>query len=385
MTQRRNDDPRSRGYGPPHDPGPSSQGQQLGSSQPGGWNEQPGGQASSGSQQPSQFSGASNQYGGVSSGPAGSPYGTPYLQPYGDEQPYGSQRRGASSDAGGSPYGQYGGEYGQYGQASEQAGFRGQDFGRQDVRHQDYGRRDVGRGDFGSRYVPDPGDFGRHQGWNAQDFQRGQHGQYGQYGQRARQDRDENERRYSGHYGAVDDPSRIADYGDRQPQGQGGFGPQRDWNQRSRADQRSEPRDWSSYGFVNREDIYGEHSRSRTFDRDDTQRPGGPQQHHHDPDYHQWRSEQLQNFDNDYQRWRQERYRKFSDEFNEWRRQASNAVPPAQTRAGGPDTERAQASTSAALGGASTGSEGGDLKDQQGNRGGQAASPPASGSKQHNK
>lgn len=38
-----------------------------------------------------------------------------------------------------------------------------------------------------------------------------------------------------------------------------------------------------------------------------------------DPDYDQWRQEQMSNLDSDYQAWRGERYKKFSDEFNNWR------------------------------------------------------------------
>ena len=39
----------------------------------------------------------------------------------------------------------------------------------------------------------------------------------------------------------------------------------------------------------------------------------------HDPDYHQWRSEQMRNLDNDYSEWRKERYKKFSEDFDQWR------------------------------------------------------------------
>lgn len=42
--------------------------------------------------------------------------------------------------------------------------------------------------------------------------------------------------------------------------------------------------------------------------------------HQHDPDYHQWRSEQIRGLDNDYKAWRDERYSKFSSEFGEWRK-----------------------------------------------------------------
>ena len=39
----------------------------------------------------------------------------------------------------------------------------------------------------------------------------------------------------------------------------------------------------------------------------------------YDPDYQQWRNEQMRNLDNDYESWRADRYKKFSDEFNTWR------------------------------------------------------------------
>lgn len=41
---------------------------------------------------------------------------------------------------------------------------------------------------------------------------------------------------------------------------------------------------------------------------------------HHDPDYQQWRDEQMRSLDEDYRSWREERYRKFSDEFDAWRK-----------------------------------------------------------------
>lgn len=38
-----------------------------------------------------------------------------------------------------------------------------------------------------------------------------------------------------------------------------------------------------------------------------------------DPDYQQWRNEQLRSLDADYRNWRQDRYKKFSDDFSSWR------------------------------------------------------------------
>jgi hypothetical protein len=52
---------------------------------------------------------------------------------------------------------------------------------------------------------------------------------------------------------------------------------------------------------------------------------GGRQQQHHDPDYQQWREQQLRNLDDDYQSWRGERYKKFSDEFDSWRKNRQGA------------------------------------------------------------
>ena len=45
----------------------------------------------------------------------------------------------------------------------------------------------------------------------------------------------------------------------------------------------------------------------------------GQQHGHFDPDYHQWRTEQMNKLDEDYRSWRSDRYKKFSDEFKSWR------------------------------------------------------------------
>ena len=41
---------------------------------------------------------------------------------------------------------------------------------------------------------------------------------------------------------------------------------------------------------------------------------------HYDPDYHQWRNEQLRGLDDDYHAWRSERYNNFTQEFDAWRK-----------------------------------------------------------------
>lgn len=45
-----------------------------------------------------------------------------------------------------------------------------------------------------------------------------------------------------------------------------------------------------------------------------------------DPDYQQWRNEQMRAFDEDYRNWRQERFRRFSDDFTNWRKARSEQV-----------------------------------------------------------
>lgn len=49
-------------------------------------------------------------------------------------------------------------------------------------------------------------------------------------------------------------------------------------------------------------------------------------QTHYDPDYLQWRQQQMRELDNDYNTWRQDRYKKFSDEFSSWRDNRRNAA-----------------------------------------------------------
>lgn len=99
------------------------------------------------------------------------------------------------------------------------------------------------------------------------------------------------------------------------------------------------PRYGSSYGAAQG---YGDERGDDRFGRQGYGRYGGPQyggsqygssqsdpergQHHRfDPDYQQWREEQIRNLDNDYHSYRQERYRKFSDEFGTWRKNRESA------------------------------------------------------------
>ena len=56
-----------------------------------------------------------------------------------------------------------------------------------------------------------------------------------------------------------------------------------------------------------------------------------------DPDYHQWREEQLNALDDDYRAWRGERYQKFADEFSQWR--SGRSRPEEESRGKGADKE----------------------------------------------
>jgi hypothetical protein len=58
------------------------------------------------------------------------------------------------------------------------------------------------------------------------------------------------------------------------------------------------------------------------------QQYGQGRQQHFDPDYHQWRSEQMDKLDSDYHSWRADRYQKFSDEFNSWRSSRKDNTDP---------------------------------------------------------
>ncbi|MBP7564721.1 MAG: hypothetical protein KA795_01815 [Burkholderiaceae bacterium] len=74
----------------------------------------------------------------------------------------------------------------------------------------------------------------------------------------------------------------------------------------------------------------GQLGRVSGFDRSNESRGGAygrEQQPHRDPDYHQWREEQIRNLDNDYDTWRQERYSKFSEEFSTWRKNRQGLGP----------------------------------------------------------
>jgi hypothetical protein len=71
-----------------------------------------------------------------------------------------------------------------------------------------------------------------------------------------------------------------------------------------------------NYGVERGDDRYGRQGYGQSGWQQDHE--GG--QHRFDPDYQQWREEQIRNLDEDYRTYRQERYKKFSAEFDSWRK-----------------------------------------------------------------
>lgn len=67
---------------------------------------------------------------------------------------------------------------------------------------------------------------------------------------------------------------------------------------------------------------------------------------HSDPDYQQWREEQVGPLDDDYDTWRKERYQKFSDDFSQSRPCRPAAAAPQQ----GPHHCKGTGSSTAASG-----------------------------------
>ena len=66
---------------------------------------------------------------------------------------------------------------------------------------------------------------------------------------------------------------------------------------------------------------------------------GGQRENQHfDPDYDQWRREQLRALDDDYNQWREDRFKKFSDEFSTWRSSRAQRSETGNKNEGGSTT-----------------------------------------------
>jgi hypothetical protein len=216
---------------------------------------------------------------------------------YGNDQfndPQGGQSRQQDFESG---YGGYGNQQSAYSQGNRQQG------GGYDSSRQAGGGYD--RGDRGFERNFQPGNSAYEQNANrgsqGRGFGRGDQGYGGQRGYESSRfdpSRGNFDEGYGGSYGSSNGYS-------------GGYAGARGDN---RDDFRNSYGTRGGYGSDD-SDNWGR----RDSVRDWGEQRGASAQHSHDPDYYNWRSEQIRNLDNDYQSWRQERYSKFSDDFNKWR------------------------------------------------------------------
>jgi hypothetical protein len=202
-----------------------------------------------------------------------------------------------------------------------------------------YGAQDFERGYEPAGYSnpsvrTSPGYQGEYQGNYPREPQGG-YGGYGSYG---------GEGGYGG-YGGNFSGQRNPGYRGQQFEEDGGFGGNYGSNYGGRSSPGLAggyygPRGYGGYGNYGRQQFgqYGGQSGYQgrgdvDWDAGDWQ-GGRSQQSQFDPDYSQWRSEQLRKFDDDYQNWRQERYGKFSDEFSEWRKNRQSTTGSNNENAG---------------------------------------------------
>ncbi len=151
--------------------------------------------------------------------------------------------------------------------------------------------------DYGNRGITESGNFGNYGGGREDSYARQRHDSY-RHGYDARSDStggDWNAQR------AWRDEQRY-----RGGQGQdAGYG--------SSYGQSSADNYQGNRGGPGNQDRYGDNGYQGNFQQ------GQRGQAYHDPDYHQWRSEQLSRLDREYDEWRQHRYQRFADEFDQWR------------------------------------------------------------------
>jgi hypothetical protein len=136
-------------------------------------------------------------------------------------------------------------------------------------------------------------------------------------------------------------------YGSQDPwRGEGQGQPPRDGDEEARSS-RHPDREYGNYG---RQD-YGNYGpfegNSQRRSQGEESGPDSRHRHEFDPDYLQWRREQMQRLDDDYRSWRQDRFKKFSDEFSSWRKQRSSSGP--EPAGGSGDTSPTGTSTGSSL------------------------------------
>jgi hypothetical protein len=152
----------------------------------------------------------------------------------------------------------------------------------------------------------------------------GQSSQYGQYGQYGMERND-----YRGDAG-LNARFREGRFPSSQERFQGGGGYRSEGRQTGPSANRYES-DYRDYQDQNR----ASYARGTSWSgEDDLRGASQSRQSDHDPDYQQWRQEQLRLLDEDYHSWRKERYQKFSDDFNTWRSSRSSQQPAATGQTG---------------------------------------------------
>ena len=111
------------------------------------------------------------------------------------------------------------------------------------------------------------------------------------------------------------------------------------YNRGSSSDRYTSPNDWQQRGYGGSREgrggwggpygdyrLEGDNGPQNWQDWQDRQgRSHDQNRHEFEPDYHQWRAEQVRALDDDYRNWRQDRYKKFSEEFSDWRKNRSTA------------------------------------------------------------
>ena len=211
---------------------------------------------------------------------------------------------------------------------------------RQGGDYEEYGRRQ--RPEFDEDYdeMSSGSGYGRESGRR----QYGQGSQYGQYDQGATggayRGRPEGQRGGASSgmaglgygYGYGNEPG----YGWREELDQGRF------QQRGRFGQGPQGGMREEYGRREQRDPYTGYAMGSPRYGDDAGwgREDAGQRQYFDPDYYQWRNEQMSALDDDYRNWRQDRYKKFSDEFSTWRNSRQ------KNQASGSDDDASRSGTS---------------------------------------
>lgn len=141
-----------------------------------------------------------------------------------------------------------------------------------------------------------------------------------------------------------DEPWRPGPYQDHGPGYMGrSYDEARDWQRRHPGGGSDEGYGRFQGGAGGYRSNAGPYAGSQTYGGYGDQLGYGSTPPHHDPDYHQWREQQMRQLDEDYQSWRGERYKRFSDDFETWRRERALRQAGGQQQQGqGPGQNQGQ-------------------------------------------